>query len=237
MKDMSVCGVWCPRIAAMSTPLEEIPGVGRPARDALTAAGHPYLESLAGVDWAELLGLHGVGKRGLERLQAALRERGLSMANAPEPEERAAEWTRGHTGVNAPDLRTAETTQSPAGYVDGLEGRRREHGRLLLEIFARATGEEPVMWGPSMIGYGRVHYRDATGREGDTFHVGFSPRKARISLYGLQGTPRSEELLGRLGKHETAVSCVYVNKPEDIDLDVLEELIRLAWETDPGACS
>lgn len=221
----------------MSTSFEQIPGVARPARDALTAAGYRDLESLDGVDWEAASGLHGVGKRGLERLQAALLERGLSMRNAPAPEERSAEWTRGNTGTGAPDLVTARTEESPAGYVEKLEGRRREHGRLLLEIFGRATGERPAMWGPSMIGYGQAHYRYATGREGDTFHVGFSPRKARISLYGLQGLPRSEELLARLGKHRTAVSCVYVNKPEDIDLGVLEELVRHAWETDPGGCA
>lgn len=221
----------------MRTPFDQIPGVGRPARDALHAVGHADLESLDGVEWAEVLELHGVGKRGLERLQAALRERGLSMANAPEPEERKAEWTRGNTGTRAADLKTQQTTQSPSDYVDSLEGRRREHGRLLLDLFTRATGAEPAMWGPSMIGYGQAHYRYATGREGDTFHVGFSPRKAKISLYGLQGLPRSEELLARLGKHQTAVSCVYVNKPEDIDLGVLEELVRHAWETDPGACA
>lgn len=221
----------------MSTSFEQIPGVARPARDALTAAGYRDLESLDGVDWEAASGLHGVGKRGLERLQAALLERGLSMRNAPAPEERSAEWTRGNTGTGAPDLVTARTEESPAGYVEKLEGRRREHGRLLLEIFGRATGERPAMWGPSMIGYGQAHYRYATGREADTFHVGFSPRKARISLYGLQGLPRSEELLARLGKHRTAVSCVYVNKPEDIDLGVLEELVRHAWETDPGGCA
>ena len=150
----------------MSTSFEQIPGVARPARDALTAAGYRDLESLDGVDWEAASGLHGVGKRGLERLQAALLERGLSMRNAPAPEERSAEWTRGNTGTGAPDLVTARTEESPAGYVEKLEGRRREHGRLLLEIFGRATGERPAMWGPSMIGYGQAHYRYATGGRG-----------------------------------------------------------------------
>ncbi|WIM71054.1 DUF1801 domain-containing protein [Corynebacterium suedekumii] len=221
----------------MSTSFDSIPGVGRPARDALTLAGYRDLESLDGVAWAEVLELHGVGKRGLERIQAALQEKGLGMAGAPAPEERKAEWTRGNTGDNAPDLKTHATDQSPEQFVESLDTPRRvEHGRLLLEILHRATGAEPVMWGPSMIGYGQTHYRYATGREGDTFHVGFSPRKAKISLYGLQGLPRSEELLAKLGKHQAAVSCVYVNKPEDIDLAVLEELIAHAWQTPPQAC-
>lgn len=205
----------------MGTAYEEIRGVGRPAREALLRAGHPELESLHGQDWAELLRLHGVGKRGLERLQAALQERGLGMAGAPAAEPREAELTPGGTGEDA--------DADPVAYIDGLDTPRRvEHGRLLLEIFNRATGEEPRMWGPTMIGYGTLHYRYATGREGDTFRVGFSPRKAKISLYGL---PHDEEFLGRLGKFTTGVSCLYVNKPEDVDLEVLEEMIRRGWES------
>ena len=77
-----------------------------------------------------------------------------------------------------------------------------------------------------MIGYGDVHYTSHTGREGDWFQLGFSPRKAKISLYGLEG---DEELLAKLGKHTRGAGCVYINKPEDVDLDVLEEMIRVAW--------
>ena len=189
----------------MSTEFDAIPGVPAPARRALTEAGYPDLEALDGVDFTALLGLHGVGKRGLERMQAALLERGLSLADAPAAEDRTATFTLGHTGENTADLRTQATGQSPAEYVEQLDSPRRVgHGRLLLEIFNRATGEEPRMWGPTMIGYGTLHYRYATGREGDTFRVGFSPRKAKISLYGL---PHDEECLGRLGKFTTGASC------------------------------
>ncbi|TLP75748.1 DUF1801 domain-containing protein [Nesterenkonia sphaerica] len=221
----------------MSTSYESVAGVGRPAQDALRLAGYPDLESLDGVDYGKLASLHGVGKRGLERLQAALVERGLSLSGqVPEPEVRRAVITPGHTGQNAPDLKTAPSKQSPSEFVEQLEVPRRvEHGRLLLEIFARATGEQPVMWGPSMIGYGQVHYRYATGREGDTFRVGFSPRKAKITVYGITGSPQAESLLLRLGKHTTGQACLYFNKPEDIDLEVLEEMIRCAWQADLNA--
>lgn len=77
-----------------------------------------------------------------------------------------------------------------------------------------------------MIGYGQVHYVSHTGREVDWFAVGFSPRKAKISLYGLEG---DEELLAQLGKYTRGVGCVYINKPEDVRLDVLEDMIRVAW--------
>lgn len=227
----------------MSTPLDSVAGLGRPARDALRLAGYPDLESLNDVDYAELASLHGVGIRGLERLQAALLDRSLGLSGpvprpVPGPEPRRAAFTQGNTGEYSRDIKTKPTAQTPAEFVDGLDTPRRvEHGRLLLEIFARATGAEPVMWGPSMIGYGQVHYRYATGREGDTFRLGFSPRKAKISLYGLTGSPQSAQPLTRLGKHTTGASCLYITKPEDIDLTVLEEIIREAWESDlPSHC-
>lgn len=145
-------------------------------------------------------------------------------------EERRGSLTRGHTGVTAADVKTTQTDVDPAAWVEQLEWpRRREHGRLLLEVFGRVTGEQPVMWGPTMVGYGDVHYVSSAGREGDWFLVGFSPRKANISLYGLQGSARSDELLAQLGKHRVGAGCVWINKPEDVDLSVLEALIREAW--------
>lgn len=214
----------------MATALESIPGVSAPARRALAGAGYPDLEALDGVDYATLAALHGVGRRGLERLQAALAERGMSFGgDIPEPVQRKDRYMLGHTGKYALDIKTKPTEQTPARYIEELDSVRRvEHGRLLLEIFHSATGEEPVMWGPSMIGYGQMHYTYDTGREGDTFRVGFSPRTAKISLYGM---PHTHALLARLGKHTTGVSCLYVNKLEDIDLAVLEEMIRHAWNS------
>ncbi|WP_018296696.1 DUF1801 domain-containing protein [Corynebacterium lubricantis] len=209
------------------TAFEELKGVGRPARDAFALAGYPDLESLDGVPWATVLDLHGVGQRGLERVQAALQERGLSMQGAPEPRERVNEFTAGATGKS--DSKTAITGVDPRDYIDSIEGRRKEHGHILLDVYGRATGVAPAMWGPTMIGYGEMHYKYETGREGDMFIVGFSPRKAKLSLYGIEPVPE-------LGKYTSAVSCTYVNKPEDIDLEVLERLVREAWEKGPDAC-
>lgn len=221
----------------MSTHFDAVPGVGNPSRRALLQAGYTTVEDLDGIAHADLLALHGVGARGLERLQAALVQRGLSLRDAPEPADRSAVVTAGHTGVNAQDIKTQETDVAPTDFIDALPWPRRvAQGHALLRLFSEVTGEQPVMWGPSMIGYGQVHYRYATGREGDTFRIGFSPRKASLSLYGLQNHPRSEELLGRLGKHRTAVSCVYVNQLDDVDTDVLRELVTHAWESAPSAC-
>lgn len=85
------------------------------------------------------------------------------------------------------------------------------------------------MWGPSIVGFGRYHYRYATGREGEAPAVGFSPRKSSLSLYGLTYGPESLELLGRLGKHRTGAGCLYVNKLDDVDVAVLEDLIRRGY--------
>lgn len=218
-----------------STPISSIPGVGKPCERALNAAGYPDLESLASARYAELLSLHGVGAKGLERIALALGDRGLALAgegapalsSAPLDAARTATVTAGHTGVTGRDVKTAPTDVDPRHFIEGLPWPRRvAHGKVLLELFARATGEEPVMWGDSMVGYGACHYTYATGREGDWFIVGFSPRKAKLSLYGIGG---EKELVARLGKHTAGASCVYVNKLEDIELGVLEEAVARAY--------
>lgn len=220
----------------MGTPLDSIPGIGRPLRDAVAQEGYSDLESLNGANFQELLKLHGVGKAGLRRVHDALLEKGMGLTGEI-PEQPGNTWTKGHTGKNADDIKTAQTSEDPADFVASLPWPKRvEQGRQLLDIFSEATGEEGVMWGPSMVGYGAAHYKYATGREGDTFHVGFSPRKASLSLYGLQGHRRSDELLAKLGKHKLAKACVYVNKLEGIDIDVLRELVKHAWESDPDDC-
>lgn len=106
---------------------------------------------------------------------------------------------------------------------------RRADAEVLDELFRHVTGEVPVMWGPSMVGYGQFHYEYASGHSGDTMATGFSPRKASLSLYVLTPQPETAELLSRLGKHRTGKACLYVNTLADVDLAVLEELIRNAF--------
>ena len=114
---------------------------------------------------------------------------------------------------------------------------KREDAKVLDAMFRKITGEEPCMWGPTMIGYGSYHYKYATGREGDMLRTGFSPRKAKHSLYLMGGycdditAKHREEALTRLGKYSTGKSCLYINKLADVDLDVLEEMITKDWET------
>ena len=218
---------------ALSTPIADVAGVGHPAARALAEHGLRTVGDLAGRDWTQLQQLHGVGPAAGRRLQAVLAEHGVSLVDPPAPQTRGAVLTKGATGKVAGDIVTHATQVDPAQYVAGLDARRSREGAQLLEMFDEVTGERATMWGPSMIGYGEVHYRYATGREGDTFQIGFSPRKAELALYGLQGHPRSEELLGRLGKHRTGVACVWVRSLDVIDTEVLAELVAHAWEQDP----
>lgn len=218
--------------------IADIAGIAAPARRALADAGYTTIEQLDGVDTQHLAGLHGVGPRVLERLQDTLVKDGKTLGGkAPDKilhERNPGTITKGHTGKNAKDIKTKPTEVSPQEFIDNLEWPRRvEHGHQLLDIFNEITDEEPVMWGPTMIGYGTVHYTSASGREGDWFHIGFSPRKAQLSIYGMQGHPRSEELLAKVGKHKLGMGCMYVNKLEDLDMDVFRELVTVAWANQP----
>ncbi|MET3919432.1 DUF1801 domain-containing protein [Arthrobacter sp. UYEF20] len=106
---------------------------------------------------------------------------------------------------------------------------RRQDGYRLLDLMTGATGQQAQMWGPTIVGFGRYHYRYESGREGDAPAVGFSTRKASLSLYGLTYGPDSAQLLGRLGKHRTGAGCLYVNKLDDVDEAVLTELVRVGY--------
>ncbi|UAL46668.1 DUF1801 domain-containing protein [Sutcliffiella horikoshii] len=125
------------------------------------------------------------------------------------------------------ELKTKETDNSVIEFIETVESpKKREDAYRLLEIFTETTGYEAKMWGPSIIGFGSYHYKYPTGHEGDFMLVGFSPRKAKISLYFATGDSKREELLERFGKHTTGKACVYINKVADIDVEVLKELIQ-----------
>lgn len=218
----------------LSVLIGDVPGVGSPAARALAEQGLTTLGQLDGADWSALAQLHGVGPAAGRRLQAALVARGASLLSPPAADTRAASYARGATGKVAGDIVTHRTEVTPEQFLDTLEGRRAEEGRRLLALFDEATGEQPVMWGPTMIGYGSYHYRYASGREGDAFRLGFSPRAANLALYGLQQHPSAPELLEELGKHKVGVGCVWVTRLENIDLDVLRELVELSWSVDPA---
>lgn len=127
--------------------------------------------------------------------------------------------------------KTRKTGASVEEFLSSVENkRRREDGQRLLTMMQEITGLEPEMWGPSIIGFGDYHYRYESGREGDMFLTGFSPRKQSLSLYVMDGFDGRDELLNRLGKHRKSVSCLYINKLADVDMDVLRELIQQSFE-------
>lgn len=129
--------------------------------------------------------------------------------------------------ANNTQNKTLATGASVGEFLSAVEHPvRRRDGFRLLTMMADATGQPAEMWGPTIVGFGRYHFKYATGREGDAPAVGFSPRKASLSLYGLSYCPESAGLLARLGKHKTGAGCLYVNKLDDVDEAVLTELIR-----------
>ncbi|MFC9771502.1 MULTISPECIES: DUF1801 domain-containing protein [unclassified Pseudarthrobacter] len=107
---------------------------------------------------------------------------------------------------------------------------RRADGFELMELMRDITGQEAVMWGPTIVGFGSYHYRYATGREGDAAAVGFSPRKANLALYGLTYGPDAGPHLDALGKHKTGAACLYINRLADVDRQVLEAMIRSGYQ-------
>ncbi len=122
--------------------------------------------------------------------------------------------------------KTQPTEIPVAAYLDTVEPpRRREDAKRLDAIFREVTNFQPVMWGPSIIGYGQYHYVYDSGREGDFLATGFAARKANLSVYIMPGYAGFGLLLDRLGKHKIGKSCLYINKLADIDEDVLRELI------------
>jgi hypothetical protein len=103
---------------------------------------------------------------------------------------------------------------------------QRADAETLCAMMSRLSEAPPAMWGPSIIGFGRYHYRYDSGREGEMCRIGFSPRKGKTVIYVLNGFEDYEPLLARLGKHKTGKSCLYVKRLSDIDLGVLEDICR-----------
>jgi Domain of unknown function (DU1801) len=132
------------------------------------------------------------------------------------------------------DIITKPTDTKVAAFIAAVDNpARRADAETLLSLYADATGLEPSMWGPSIIGYGSYHYKYESGREGDMCRAGFSPRKGNVVLYLIGGYSNPETqakmdaLRAQLGKHKTGASCLYINKLADVDLAVLERMIAL----------
>jgi hypothetical protein len=128
------------------------------------------------------------------------------------------------------DIKTKENDANVESFINTLnDEQKRQDSIILLKLMQEVTKEKPKMWGSSMIGFGNKRYKSpATGREVDWFKIGFSPRKANLSLHLVIDMKQHADTLKRLGKHKTGVGCLYINKLDDIDLKVLEALIVVA---------
>jgi Domain of unknown function (DU1801) len=122
--------------------------------------------------------------------------------------------------------KTKPTKVSVAAYLAALpDAAKRADAKVLVKLMQGATGEEPTMWGPSIIGFGSCHYKYESGREGDMPMIAFSPRKAATVVYGAIGFDGAPALLAKLGKHTTGKGCLYVKKFADVDEKILEKMI------------
>jgi hypothetical protein len=129
------------------------------------------------------------------------------------------------------ELKTQKNAGDVQAFLAGLEDeQKRQDSQAIVALMQEVSGLEPRMWGESIVGFGDYHYKYATGREGDTFQVGFSPRKQNLTIYLSYGFDEQAELMDRLGKYKTGKACLYVRRLADVDLDVLRELVRQTVE-------
>jgi hypothetical protein len=127
-------------------------------------------------------------------------------------------------------IKTKPTESSVAEFIDSIANeQQRKDSQVILRLMEKATKEKPKMWGSSMIGFGNVRYKSPrSGREVDWFKIGFSPRKANLSLHLVIDMQQHADTLKKLGKHKTGMGCLYINKLEDVDIKVLEKMIAAA---------
>lgn len=124
-------------------------------------------------------------------------------------------------------LKTQKNDASVYNFLNNVhDEKKREDSFALLKLMEEITGEEPAMWGTSIVGFGSYHYKYASGREGEWFLTGFSPRKNNLTLYIMSGFENYNTLLADLGKHKTGKSCLYINRLQDVDVPTLRELVR-----------
>lgn len=107
---------------------------------------------------------------------------------------------------------------------------QRKDAEALIRLMRKITGKAPVMWGPSIVGFDRYHYKYESGREGDTGAIGFSPRRSNLTIYLVDGTSRYQDLLSKLGPHTTGKACLYIKRLSDVNVSVLEKLLKVSYQ-------
>ena len=129
------------------------------------------------------------------------------------------------------ELKTKATSVSVEKFIAALKDTSvQKDCKTIIALMKKATNAKPTMWGPSIIGFGRYHYVYDSGHEGDMCITGFSPRKPYLTLYVMGGSPGNKDLLKKLGKHKTGKACLYIKSLNDVDVNVLEKLIKRSVE-------
>ena len=125
------------------------------------------------------------------------------------------------------ELKTKKNEQNVEAFLNSVEDEQKRNASFtIMNLMKEITGAEPTMWGDAIVGFGKYHYKYASGREGDWMVTGFSPRKQNLTLYIMSGFGEYDKLLSKLGKYTTGKSCLYIKKLEHVDMDVLRELIK-----------
>lgn len=125
------------------------------------------------------------------------------------------------------ELKTKKTTVSVTEFLNKISDKqKREDAFVILDLLEKATKDKPKMWGSAIVGFLDVHLKYESGRELDWFKIGFSPRKQNLTLYIHEAVAKQQELLKKLGKHKTGRGCLYINKLSEVDLKVLQEIIK-----------
>ncbi len=128
-------------------------------------------------------------------------------------------------------IQTVPTAADVLEFLARVEDdQQRRDSEVLIEMMGTMSGQPPVLWGPAIIGFGATHYKYESGREGDMPLIAFSPRKGKLTLYVMNYTADYSNFLERLGKHKTSKACLYINKLADVDMSVLEELVKAAYK-------
>lgn len=130
------------------------------------------------------------------------------------------------------ELKTKPNEQSVDAFLTGIAPEwKQEDAKSLLQLMHQITKDKPTMWGDSMVGFGNYHYKYKSGREGNWFITGFSPRKQNLTIYLMGGFDGLEDLLEQLGKYKRSSGCLYVKRLSDINLKVLEKMIHHSIQT------
>ncbi len=127
--------------------------------------------------------------------------------------------------------KTQPTKMTVSTFLNAIEDEdRRRDCKTIARLLKEVSGKRPVMWGTSIIGYGQYHYKYASGREGDSFRIGFAPRKQDITIYIMPGYTDFGHILAKLGKHKKGKSCLYIKRLSDVNMAVLERLLKAGWK-------